>query len=630
MRNNTRPTDKHQVPGGKQNSPLPLKARLFCVGLLFLAALVPGFSAQAQQATPQTNSPEAVPVILEVDTREFPQIRAVFRVPGSTPGTGYGGGADNVQVLENDEIIQPGDLREEYTGIHFALAVNPCYSLALRDQQGISNYQKMVEQIRGLRLFFNADAGDSFDLFINPDRQSVGLTNFDGFLSELDAYQENMRAMTGSLDSLEAAINSLMETKDNKDRVLIYLTENISLPEAERFSGLLRLAAQNAIPVHVWMVLDQSGTQTARYSQMEAEIGATGGSLTALTGTQSVPSPRYYLAGLGKTFSVIFNSNARKSGTQTLVIEARTAQGFTRSAPANFDITVLPPSLVFINPPETLALVIREVASAETLEPTELPLEVSITFPDNHPRGIQYASLWVNGVQTQRKDEAPYGSYVLALEGYTQVAILNVEVRMLDELGLEASTETLSIPLQVTREADATKSAWFKNTWVLAGVGLGVLAFLGLVLLPGLRKAFARPVAPAPLSTPPSPIPVKSLASLVRLDPDLLPAAEKPILIQEELTLIGNDPALANLLLVDASLEPLHAQLRIEADGTARLTDFNTRAGTQVNFVPVDTRGSALSHGDIIHFGKLGYRFSSSTRTLAGVANKKTPPTKRT
>ena len=65
----------------------------------------------------------------------------------------------------------------------------------------------MVEQIRGLRLFFNADAGDSFDLFINPDRQSVGLTNFDGFLSELDAYQENMRAMTGSLDSLEAAIN---------------------------------------------------------------------------------------------------------------------------------------------------------------------------------------------------------------------------------------------------------------------------------------------------------------------------------------------------------------------------------------------------------------------------------------
>ena len=201
---------------------------------------------------------------------------------------------------------------------------------------------------------------------------------------------------------------------------------------------------------------------------------------------------------------------------------------------------------------------------------------------------------------------------------------------MLDELGLEASTETLSIPLQVTREADATKSAWFKNTWVLAGVGLGVLAFLGLVLLPGLRKAFARPVAPAPLSTPPSPIPVKSLASLVRLDPDLLPAAEKPILIQEELTLIGNDPALANLVLVDASLEPLHAQLRIEADGTARLTDFNTRAGTQVNFVPVDTRGSALSHGDIIHFGKLGYRFSSSTRTLAGVANKKTPPTKRT
>jgi pSer/pThr/pTyr-binding forkhead associated (FHA) protein len=63
-------------------------------------------------------------------------------------------------------------------------------------------------------------------------------------------------------------------------------------------------------------------------------------------------------------------------------------------------------------------------------------------------------------------------------------------------------------------------------------------------------------------------------------------------------------------------LEPLHAQLRRNPDGEFLLTDFNSTAGTWVNYAPIGPDGIHLQHGDLVHFGSQTYRFSSSTRTM--------------
>ena len=110
----------------------------------------------------------------------------------------------------------------------------------------------------------------------------------------------------------------------------------------------------------------------------------------------------------------------------------------------------------------------------------------------------------------------------------------------------------------------------------------------------------------------------QKFSSLIKLDPDQSPSAEKPYLLTEEITLIGRDPGLANLVLDKPFLEPLHAEIHFFPDGRIRLTDFNSTSGTYVNYKPISTHGVNLQHSDLIHFGSLLFRFNSSTRTIEG------------
>jgi hypothetical protein len=81
-----------------------------------------------------------------------------------------------------------------------------------------------------------------------------------------------------------------------------------------------------------------------------------------------------------------------------------------------------------------------------------------------------------------------------------------------------------------------------------------------------------------------------------------------PIPISSEEIKIGRDGFKATLLLDDPSLEGVHALLKKE-DITYRLADMGTIAGTWVNYTPVSGEGVLLEHGDIIHIGRVGFRF---------------------
>ena len=120
----------------------------------------------------------------------------------------------------------------------------------------------------------------------------------------------------------------------------------------------------------------------------------------------------------------------------------------------------------------------------------------------------------------------------------------------------------------------------------------------------------AQPAKPEPESS----MPLKTFGSLIKLDRDNTPCAEKPLLLTNEISLIGKDPQMANLVLSDEALEPVHAEIHVFPDGRTRLTAFNTTAGTYVNFKAVDTKGVQIHHGDILHFGRLAFRFNSPNR----------------
>jgi pSer/pThr/pTyr-binding forkhead associated (FHA) protein len=56
-------------------------------------------------------------------------------------------------------------------------------------------------------------------------------------------------------------------------------------------------------------------------------------------------------------------------------------------------------------------------------------------------------------------------------------------------------------------------------------------------------------------------------------------------------------------------VDRLHARLIRQADGSYLLRDQGSTAGTWVNYELVSDPGVHIRHGDIIHFGRVEFRF---------------------
>jgi hypothetical protein len=83
-----------------------------------------------------------------------------------------------------------------------------------------------------------------------------------------------------------------------------------------------------------------------------------------------------------------------------------------------------------------------------------------------------------------------------------------------------------------------------------------------------------------------------------------------PIPINAAEVTLGSDPSKASLLLTDPSVEGLHARLIHQEDGSFLLLDEGSTAGTWINYKIVPKEGAPLVHGDLIHIGRSGFRFT--------------------
>jgi pSer/pThr/pTyr-binding forkhead associated (FHA) protein len=104
-------------------------------------------------------------------------------------------------------------------------------------------------------------------------------------------------------------------------------------------------------------------------------------------------------------------------------------------------------------------------------------------------------------------------------------------------------------------------------------------------------------------------IPSKSYAQLVPLIDATQEDSSPPIPITDENVTFGTDPGKVDQVLDDPSVDGLHAQLRRTSEGDFRLSDQGSTAGTWVNYSPVSSGGTQLEQGDLIHIGRVGFRF---------------------
>jgi hypothetical protein len=85
---------------------------------------------------------------------------------------------------------------------------------------------------------------------------------------------------------------------------------------------------------------------------------------------------------------------------------------------------------------------------------------------------------------------------------------------------------------------------------------------------------------------------------------------QTPVAITADEIIFGTDPQHCTWVIHDPALDPVHARLRREAE-TYHLYDEGSTAGTWLNYQPVTPQGALLHHGDLVHLGRIGFRFTS-------------------
>jgi hypothetical protein len=562
--------------------------------------------------------------IIEPDIREFPTIRYSLKIFDANQRPIAGLEASQVQVIEDGQSIPLVGLKETYSGIHTILAINADRDLDMRDSTGTSHYEKLISSIDSWQSVDSTNEGNLWSLTLNQGRQYICLTDRQAWLTAIQNYQPDLRNAQGNLTSLTAAIDNAALDTTEMDQVLIYITPE---PLAEDIPTLLSLTQQavgKKLSIHIWMVGKQYVLDTERGKALFNLAQQTGGSFFTFEGNQDIPDPQAYFSDLGYKYSLIYTSKIVSSGTHTAQITVDMNGEMVTSSELSFYVDVQPPSPIFASPPMNIDREILPVNGSLTDPQSQATQEINIQieFPDGHPRPLKYVRLFVNDELVQENLEPPFETFTWNYSNITTDTTCILQIKLEDSLGLQVTSAQIPVQVKVTQvQPESTKNEIWNSEWLIPVI---VSAAALTALVTTLIKLSKRKASPAlklkgsPTSTHQK-MPKKkkssgysrpaSFARLVKVNQDDQPCQEEPIGLSGPIVIFGSDPILANVRLTDPSIESTHSRLLQLSNGKFILADLGSSSGTWVNYAPVSEMGAPLEDGDLIHIGRVAFRF---------------------
>ncbi|MFP3854533.1 MAG: FHA domain-containing protein, partial [Anaerolineales bacterium] len=317
-------------------------------------------------------------------------------------------------------------------------------------------------------------------------------------------------------------------------------------------------------------------------------------------------------------YRITYISGVSQSGTHQIQLQVTSTGLIAESESRDFQLTVLPPEVTFIQPPLEIERSSEDPSvPLELIPPTEHPIEILVTFPDDHPRALVNSTLMVNGQESSQRTGPPFDQFAWDLSGYAQDQTVELSVTVMDSLGLEGTTAPHTVQLLVEPPPSGLAALRPALAPLAMIVGILVVATIGAMLLinlsqrPITRTEPEQPAAPAvqPLQRArlQDPTSQGAEAFLVPLTPN--GQEGKPIPLTGVDITLGADASLSAYPFRDDSVSGLHARLIRQAGGDYLLRDQGSIAGTWVNFEQVPKDGVRLKHGDQIRLGRIGLRF---------------------
>ena len=604
------------------------------------------------------------------DTSDFPHLTAFLDVHDPIGEFVHGLTPQDVILQENGIQVQASELQEQKPGVQLVIAVTPGGSFTIRDTQGISRYEYLLQGLLAGTWGRQNAGGDDFSLLTMGGPQLTHSSKPAALQTLLETYKPDDPNAIPSLEVLASALQVASDptVRPGMERAILFITSPQETDVSLGLQSIISSASQQNIHINVWLVAAAEEFDSPATNQLRHLADQTHATFFAFSHNEPVPNLETLLEPLRYIYQLGYNSQITSAGSQQVAAQVTLGNESITTSEQSFELNLQPPVPTIMNPP---AEIVRNYSSQPTqgttvktddLLPVEQVLKIQVVYPDGYDRSIAIARLYVDDVIAAENTSPPFNQFIWDLRPYTQDGLHNLRVEVTDNLGLVGKTGDTSVNIMVPSTTQGMIIAVSqKQSLVIGATVLVSASILVLVLILGgrihpkphpgqvkhtsgasektrpagyrerlrqSRDPVTQPVKINPTSQvrarPPTmswferipwlkrkekPLPVMAyLLPLVGSDEPTLPS---PLQITTEDVTLGSDPHQVDLVLLDPSIERVHARIH-HADGSFLITDAGTVAGTWVNYDQVGSPGTYLEHADIIHLGRIGFRFKLS------------------
>jgi hypothetical protein len=586
-------------------------------------------------------------------TQNFPEIQSHFSIVDGQSNFVHNLQPDQVVVMEEGNTLPIVDIQELRTGVQVVVAINPGPSFAIRNFQAISRYDLVKDALENWAKSRQGTTLDDWSLLINGGSTASHTSNPVQFLQILESDQVDARTAQPTIDILARAVTLASDPTPHPGmgREVLFITSTLDGNIEQPLKDITDQARQQGITIHLWLVASSGALVTQSVQKLIEMANATGGQTFTYSGEEPLPDPEDYLEGKRYIYQFTYQSKVGLSGEHIFSIQVQYGDEQVQSNQQRFQINLQPPEPAFVSPPISIERKLNDQAggakdialpegktSMDFLSPREITLQAVYDFPDGQKRDLVNSALLVDGIVATENQAPPFDKFIWNLDPYLDSGNHQLQIQVTDVLGLTGTSIEMPVHVSVERpESDP----WFVVRRNLVAISVlmallaGALLFLVLVLAGQLRPMAQKAASQKRRGKKPVALPqVKSESPGHKLPgwvsrfqhphqsdtPDavalLNPVVEDgegalPIPITSGDVLLGSDPNQVDLVLNDPCIEAVHARLTQEPDGNFTLIDQGSIAGTWINYAPVDQKGTRLQHGDLVHFGRLGFHFSS-------------------
>ncbi|GAP22083.1 FHA domain-containing protein [Leptolinea tardivitalis] len=608
-----------------------MKNWLHISGAIFLLL---AFFCQPAGMVPVVAQAEARIKINHLDASGFPTIRLeadVLKPDGSFISDLK---PEDFKVIENGQMRPVDEVQETPNAVDFIVAVNGGPILGNR----ISS-KTNLQLIKDALMDWVPEAqsigkGDSVTLVTNAGVKAVRLDSPEKWISAFNSISTELVNATPSLTSLTKAVEQATgaPTRPGMKQTILYITPLMSSGMAKAIGNVADQAAGAGIKINIWLVAPASAKQPEAEKSIQSLADRTGGEVYRFSGKEALPPIETYLQPLRRQYEIMYRSRSNKSGIQVIALEIQTDKLQVRSTDENVTVDIKAPNVMFVNPPEGAALQWKTDKNGRaSLEPPEIPLQIHIEFPDNHPRNLLFSRLMVNDLVVDERNGAPFDQLKWPVTRLKTSGSYNLQVIIKDELGFTSKTVVLPLDVEVPIPPAVNFLESISSERLALAIGVILLVaggglFLQFRLKKGREKPALKPAA-AKIDTHPvertsvvtnlsdnKTVPSIS-ASLRDSTGWLFPVAggdtittQPSIRLNEPVVTLGSSPIRASVVIPSPSVDGLHVRIIHKMDGYW-LEDAGSVSGTWVNGTPVSNLGTELHPGDTIRLGKVSFRF---------------------